>query len=349
MTRETQTPRSPRERLVLVVGGAGYVGSVLVRTLLGRGYRVRVLDLLLYGHGSSVADLLDVPGFQFQFGDLRDAAAVERALEGATDVVMLASLVGDPICRKYPELAREVNEHGTLRLFESLQGRSVDRFVFTSTCSNYGLMDQGTEATEESALNPQSLYAETKVAVENHVRSRAALVDFAPTILRLSTAYGFSSRMRFDLTMAEFTRELALGRELLVYDEDTWRPYCHTADIARAIVTVLEAESGLVRGEVFNVGASEANYTKRMIVDLVLKRVPSGVVAYRSGGRDTRNYRVSFRKIESSLGFSIDHSAEGFVMRLVAAVRDGLFPDVESRKDFFGNHTIQLAEAEAGR
>lgn len=349
MTRERQMPRVAQERLVLVVGGAGYVGSVLVRMLLRRGYRVRVLDLLLYGHGASMADILDEPGFEFHLGDLRDAEAVERSLEGVTDVVLLASLVGDPICRKYPELAREVNEHGTLRLFESLQGRSVDRFVFTSTCSNYGLMDQGSEATEESALNPQSLYAETKVAVEEHVRSRAALVDFVPTILRLSTAYGFSPRMRFDLTLAEFTRDLALGRELVVYDEDTWRPYCHTKDISKAVVTVLEAEAGLVRGEVFNVGSTASNLTKRMIVELVLARLAAGKVTYRRGGRDTRNYRVSFRKIESALGFSIDHSAEVFVANLVAAVRGGLFSEVESRKDFFGNYTIHVADAGAAR
>jgi nucleoside-diphosphate-sugar epimerase len=345
MNGKAATPRPPEERLVLVVGGAGYLGTVLTDVLLRRGYRVRVLDSLLYGHGASLAADIGRPGFSFVRGDLRHAPAVASALDGVTDVALLASLVGDPICRKYPDLARSVNQEATIRLFEELDGRSLGRFVFTSTCSNYGLMPGDAEATEESELHPQSLYAETKVAVERHIASRAAQVDFVPTILRLSTAYGFSPRMRFDLTIAEFTRELALGRELLVYDESTWRPYCHTRDIARAVAAVLQAEASLVDGEIFNVGSSTSNFTKKMVVELAQARTGRGSVAYKSGGRDTRNYRVSFRKIQSVLGFTTEHTVEGFVSELISAIDGGMFADVDARREFFGNYEIRGAEA----
>src|SRR5688500_2832812 len=137
-------------RHVLVVGGAGYVGNALVRRLLGAGYRVRVLDRLLFEHGTALAGLLDDESFSFQRGDLRDQAQLDRALEGITDVVLLAALVGDPICKKYPDLARGVNDEGSKQMFERLLGLGIDRFVFTSTCSNYGLRESDEPATEDS-------------------------------------------------------------------------------------------------------------------------------------------------------------------------------------------------------
>ena len=254
---------------MLVVGGAGYVGNALVRRLLGAGYRVRVLDGLLFDHGTALAGLLDDEAFSFQRGDLRDEGDLDRALEGITDVVLLAALVGDPICKKYPDLARGVNDEGSKQMFDRLLGSGIDRFVFTSTCSNYGLRESEEPATEESDLAPLSLYAETKVEFEQFVLSREADWDLCPTLLRIATAYGLSQRMRFDLTISEFTRTLAIGEELVVYDADTWRPYCHVADISRAIITVLEAPAEPSRGEVFNVGHSDENYTKRMVVDAV--------------------------------------------------------------------------------
>ena len=227
--------RETEHHHVLVVGGAGYVGNVLVRLLLAEGYRVRVLDALLFDHGDAIAPVFDHPRFSFLRGDIRDAGAVEQALEGVTDVVHLASLVGDPISRKYPELAREVGEDASFRLLEQLAGRGIGRFVFTSTCSNYGLRESSEPATEESELAPLSIYAETKVAFERFLLEQRDQWDFSPTVLRIATAYGLSARMRFDLTISEFARTLATGAELVVYDADTWRPYCHVADISKAI------------------------------------------------------------------------------------------------------------------
>jgi nucleoside-diphosphate-sugar epimerase len=288
-----------------------------------------------------MAGIFEDPRFDFVHGDLRDAATLDRALDGITDVVLLASLVGDPISRKYPELARDVGEAGSMRLFDGLAGRGIDRFVFTSTCSNYGLRESSEPATEESELAPLSIYAETKVAFERHVLERRDRWECCPTLLRIATAYGLSPRMRFDLTISEFTRTLATGEELVVYDADTWRPYCHVADISKAIMTVIESPDESVRGEVFNVGHSDENYTKRMVVDAVQEHLGgAGVVKFIEGGADARNYRVSFDKITERLGFEAEHRVPQSVGRLIAAIEAGAFSDVEARPTFYGNHMV---------
>lgn len=324
-----------------MVGGAGYVGNVLVRRLLRDDYRVRVLDRLIFDHGSAISGIFEQPGFEFVNGDLRDSETLDGALEGVTDVVLLAALVGDPISRKYPELARDVGEAGSMRLFDALSGRGIDRFVFTSTCSNYGLRESSDPATEESDLAPLSIYAETKVAFEEYVLERRENWDVCPTLLRIATAYGLSQRMRFDLTISEFTRTLAMGNELTVYDADTWRPYCHVEDISQAIITALESPEEKVRGEVFNVGHSDENYTKRMVVEAVQGHLGgSGAVKYVEGGTDPRNYRVSFEKIERELGFEATHRVPDTAGKLIAAIEAGAFNDVDSRPSFYGNHLI---------
>ncbi|MCX6835106.1 MAG: SDR family oxidoreductase, partial [candidate division Zixibacteria bacterium] len=192
-------------------------------------------------------------------------------------------------------------------------------------------------ATEESELNPQSLYPETKVRVERRLLQSPEDFSFSVTVLRAATAYGFSPRMRFDLTINEFTRELALGHELLVYDADTWRPYCHVEDICAAIRLVLEAESAQVDGQVFNVGVDAENHTKRMIADLLCAMLPGARVEFQTGSVDPRNYRVTFGKIATQLGFLAGHTVTRFAPELIAAVHAGQFSDVEANLNFHIN------------
>jgi nucleoside-diphosphate-sugar epimerase len=328
------------DRTVLVVGGAGYVGSVLVPRLLATGARVRVLDQLIYDNGFALAPLLDEPRLQFQRGDLRDRDALAQAAQGATDVVLLASLVGDPICKAYPELARSVNSDGAKGIIDRLDELGVGRFVFTSTCSNYGIHTSAELATESSELNPQSLYARTKIEVEEYLLARAVELACAGTVLRIATAYGLSPRMRFDLTVSQFAWELASGQPLQVYDADTWRPYCHIRDISTAIVSVLGAPEGDVRGEVFNVGDTGQQFTKRMVVDEVRKHLGSVAVSYGEGDTDPRNYRVSFEKIAERLGFRCEHTVQDYLARLTPAVQAGIYPDVAGNPRF-GNYEVR--------
>jgi len=325
---------------VLVIGGAGYVGSVLTRKLLSKGYAVRVLDKLIYGNGSSVNNLVEEKLFSFIYGDFGNEEVLERALENVTDVVLLAALVGDPICKKYPEQARKVNIEYPIKLIEKINGRRMSKFIFTSTCSNYGLRKDDTPATEESELNPQSLYAETKIATEKYILENLNRFDFSPTILRLSTAFGVSGRMRFDLTISEFTKELAMGKDLIVYDENTWRPYCNVKDISDAIIRVLESPEQKVFGQVFNVGSNNNNYTKKMILDLIQKHVSQARIEYKKGGFDPRNYRVSFDKLKKVLDFEPGVAAEESIVQIAKAIENNLFSDVEERKNLYGNYEI---------
>ena len=202
---------------ILVTGGAGYIGSVLTRQLLEKGYHVRVMDRLMYG-GEPIIDMFNYPNFEFVKGDVRNRADVERAVEGMDAIAHLAAIVGDPACAQDPELSRTTNFEGSKLLYDVANEKGVQRFVFASTCSNYGKMDDpGAYVNEDSKLAPVSLYAETKVATEQYLLNQPKTNNCKPTCLRFSTVYGLSLRPRFDLTVNEFTKELALDRELVVF------------------------------------------------------------------------------------------------------------------------------------
>jgi nucleoside-diphosphate-sugar epimerase len=345
-------PSTAGERPALIVGGAGYIGSVLARRMLADGRRVRVLDSLLYDNGAAVAELAEDPLFEFVRGDVRSPEDVRGALEGIEDVVILAALVGDPVCKAHPEMAEQVNLGGARNVLDAAADAGASRLVFASTCSNYGLRTDE-PAREEDDLHPLSLYAETKVQMEGEVLERRGSAPYVPTVLRVATAFGISPRMRFDLTISEFTRELALGNELEVYDADTWRPYCHISDTSRAIETVLAAEADAVGGEVFNVGGEQGNYTKRMVVEAALEAMDGrGSVTFTEGGVDARNYRVSFEKIRDRLGFEPEHTVPDSIEHLVRAVRAGMFDDLERRPLSYLNYELRepagVGEGEGG-
>ena len=333
-----------RERHVLVIGGAGYIGSVLIRKLLMKGYKVRVLDNLIYNNGASISDLETNKDFSFINGDFGNKQDLNKSLTDITDVVLLAALVGDPICKKYPEITKKTNLEYPKNLINVLKGKHINKFVFTSTCSNYGLMKNDLPANEKSELNPKSLYAETKVEFEKYILSELKEIDYCPSILRLSTAFGISNRMRFDLTISEFTKELALGNDLLVYDENTWRPYCHVADISNAIIKIIETPKDKVFGQVFNVGGENGNFTKKMVVELIQKHIDNTLVDYKEGGFDPRNYRVDFEKIKTTLDFEPSFTVEASIQRLINSINKNLYSDVELRKDFYGNYCINEQE-----
>jgi nucleoside-diphosphate-sugar epimerase len=311
----------------LVTGGAGYVGSILVDELLRRGRPVRVLDALIHGSVPSLLGAWTHEDFEFVHGDVRDAEARRQALAGVADVVHLAAIVGDPACSRQPDTAREVNLDGTKALLADAQEAGARRFLFASTCSNYGKMaDPDVLATEEFELSPVSLYAETKVAAELEVlaHSRNGL---EATCLRFATVYGASPRMRFDLTVNEFARDVSLGTELVVFGEQFWRPYVHVRDAARAICATLEAPAESTDGEVFNVGDTAENYRKLDIVELLRERVPDAPISFVHKDEDPRDYRVSFAKVQERLGFEVKRSVADGVDEVMGLLRAGLVAD----------------------
>lgn len=313
---------------VLISGGAGYIGSIASELLLCAGHSVRVLDSLLHG-GSPLLGLFR-PGFSFAKGDVRDEAVVEQALDGIDAVVHLAAIVGDPACARQPELAWQVNYDAAIQMYRLAQEKGVRQIVFASTCSNYGKMaDPASYVNEDSTLAPVSLYAESKVAIEKALLTKG---DAGPavTVLRFATIFGLSPRMRFDLTVNEFTMELMTKRKLVVYGEQFWRPYVHVRDAAHAIKLVLDEEGGKVAGRVFNVGDTSQNYQKKGIVELVRSQI-SGDVEIQSVHKqeDPRDYRVSFERINQDLGFRITTTVEQGITEILGALSQGIFPNCD--------------------
>jgi len=315
---------------VLVTGGAGYIGSDLVRRLLAKGYRVRVIDTIKYG-GESLVELFQEPNFELVRGDLRDPDVVEASLQEIDAVVHLAAIVGDPACARDPQLARAVNYDASLQLYDQAAKAGVERFVFASTCSNYGRMaDPDGLVDETSPLNPLSVYAETKVGVEQYLLARSRTTACKPTCLRFSTAYGCSPRLRLDLTVNEFTKEVALGRKLQVFGTQFWRPYCHVRDLSRAIIAVLEADESAVAFEVFNVGDTRENYRKQMIVDEICRQLPDARIEYVEKDENPRDYRVNADKIKRVLGFELDRKVPDGIREIRRIIQSGVLHDPDS-------------------
>lgn len=321
---------------VLITGGAGYVGSVLARLLLRQGCEVRVLDCLLYG-GQSLLGLYPEEKFSFVRGDIRSKDLVKEALAGSEAIVHLAAIVGDPACSRQPQLAREVNLEASLQLFEMAQSCGVQRFVFASTCSNYGRSrDPSAYLTEESELRPVSLYAETKVAVEKTLLSAPFHSGdaVAATVLRFATIFGLSPRMRFDLTVNEFTMELMRQKSLQVFGAQFWRPYLHVRDAARAIALVLGTARDRIAGKVFNVGDSTQNYPKGELVKLICAALedPTVEIRYVHKEEDPRDYRVSFEKIKNELGFQITRTVQEGVREIIEVISQGVITDFDNTR-----------------
>ena len=246
----------------------------------------------------------------------------------------MAAIVGEPACNRDPELTKAVNFAASINLVNAARAAGVARFVFASTCSNYGKMpDASGYVDETSPLQPLSVYAETKVAVEKHLLESPPAGSFIPTVLRLSTVYGLSFRPRFDLTVNEFAAEAAVNRKLVVFGEQFWRPYVHVRDVSRAVTAVLGAPVEAVQNAVFNVGGTNENYTKKMLVDLILERLPGTHVEFVKRGTDPRDYRVSFSKIGEQLGFRPSLTVPRGLDEVITAIRTGVIADF-TRKEY---------------
>jgi nucleoside-diphosphate-sugar epimerase len=320
---------------ILVTGGAGYIGSILIRKLLNAGYQITCLDNLRYG-GRSLIDAWDHPDFTFKKVDITDWPAVDAVLaESKFDaVVHLAAIVGDPACKLEPDLAIRTNREASIHLLEKSIENKISRFIFASTCSNYGKMkDSESYVDETSTLAPISLYAQLKVEFEDLILNRIEKQDdFSPTALRFATVFGMSPRMRFDLTVNEFTKEVALDRELVVYGEQFWRPYCHVSDFSRAIMAVLHARREKVAYNVFNVGDTSQNYTKKMIVEQLQKLVPEARVRYVKKDEDPRDYRVKFDKIQRELDFRISKTVPQGIQDILTAIQNGVIENPDEQR-----------------
>lgn len=305
---------------ILVVGGAGYIGTHLIEQLLKKNYKVRLLDKFLYGQ-EPISHLLKNKNLEVVNGDISDLYSLTFAMNNVQTVVHLAGIVGDPACALDDKLTRHLNIVSTRMLKESVKAFKIPKFIFASSCSVYGSSES--IVNEESKTNPVSLYAETKIDSEEELLN-TQLDYFHPTMLRFSTVFGHSSRMRFDLIANLFTAQAYHNGVLTVTGSHQWRPFIHVSDVANAVVKVIEADVDVVSRQIFNVGDDRLNLTIGDLAKLVAnvvkkdKRGRPVKVLISDDAKDRRNYHVSFAKIRSILGYKAEMSIKDGVKEMHA-------------------------------
>jgi nucleoside-diphosphate-sugar epimerase len=314
--RQSETSEPPKIKRALVIGGAGYIGSALLPRLLEQGYSVRILDLLIYGE-EPIRAWLDDPRLEVVQADFRQIDQVVSAMQDVDAVIHLGAIVGDPACALDEKLTTEINLMATRMIAEVAKGYGVRYFIFASTCSVYGASEQALD--ENSALKPVSIYARSKAASEK-VLLKMTNETFAPVILRFSTVYGLSGRYRFDLVVNLLTAKALIDGEITIFGGNQWRSFVHVDDAARSIMHVLSAPLDAVRGQIFNVGSDEQNYTISQIGAMIHSYVPEARIINKGDEVDLCNYRVAFSRIRKTLGFHAQWTVEQGIEQVINAI-----------------------------
>ena len=304
---------------VLVIGGAGYIGSSLVSQLLERGYKVRILDILLFGT-DPIKKHLDNPNLEIIKGDFRKIDDLCLAVENCFCVVHLGGIVGDPACSVDEKLTIEINLTATKTIGQIAKSAGVQKFIFASSCSVYGAQD--TLLDESSETKPLSLYANTKIASER-ILDKLSDDNFTPIFLRFGTVYGFSGRTRFDLVVNLLTANALRKKTMTVFGKDQIRPFVHVNDAAYSVICAIKSKlSNSSSSHVFNVGSNAQNSSLHKLAKLIQVNLPDSEIIIEKEGHDARNYNVSFNKIESGLGFTAKWTLDEGIKQVINKMRD---------------------------
>ena len=308
---------------ILLIGGAGYIGSALIPKLLEKNYFVRVLDSFIYGK-EPISAYIGHPNLELFQADFRQVDAVVRAMKDMDAVIHLGAIVGDPACALDEDLTVEVNVVATRTIAEVAKAVGISKFIFASTCSVYGASDLVLD--ERSSLNPVSLYARSKIASEKVLVS---LKDsrFRPVILRFGTIYGLSGRTRFDLVVNLLAAKAVTEGKITVFGTDQWRPFLHVDDAARSVLLALEAKPELLTPTIFNVGSDEQNYTLGEVGRIVKEMVPSAELICNDVNVDRRNYRVNCDRIRKHLGFKPKWKLRDGIQQVLDSLESGRVRD----------------------
>jgi len=309
---------------VLVTGGAGYIGSVLVDSLINRKYNVTVVDNLMYKQ-TSLTQYCHLPNFKFIKGDVRDWKLMEPLVKEADIIIPLACIVGMPACKKYPELTQDTNQTAIEWLARNT--RDDQKIIFPTTNSGYGIGQDGIHCTEETPLKPISLYGVTKVKAEEALLQRGNAVTF-----RLATVFGMSSRMRLDLLVNDFAYKAFKDKYIVLFESHFKRNFIHIRDVIKAFLFAIDRFDQM-KGKAYNVGLSTANISKKELCEIIKKFVPDFYIAESEINEDPdkRNYIVSNAKLES-LGWMPSFSLEDGIEELLKA-----YPIIDASNNNFTN------------
>ena len=279
---------------ILITGGAGYLGSVITGKLLNAGYEVTVLDKLVFNQVSLLSHTPN-PKFKFIHGDVRNEELLEKLCLEADVIIPLAAIVGFPACDAEPDLAKQINFQQIFNIVKFTKNKGK-KILYPNTNSGYGIGVGQTMCTEESSLNPISIYGSTKVAAENYLRSSTDAIIF-----RLATVFGVSPRMRTDLLVNDFTYKAITDKYIVVFEKAFKRNFIHIQDVANVFLFMLE-NYDKYKGEVFNVGLSDANLSKQELLEKIQSHVKNFAVSYNDyyEDPDKRDYIVSNEKLEST-------------------------------------------------
>ncbi len=327
-------------RSIILIGGEGYIGTVVRNFFLKKKFKVNSIDNVIYKQSLKIdKSNKNFKFIKYDFANKKIFNFLDKL--DHENLIVLGSIVGDPITKKYPDITKKINLEATERLLKYALKKGFRKIIFVSTCSNYGIFDKNSLAKENSRLNPKSLYAKTKVKIEKKLLKIVKKGNSEITILRFATAFGLSDRMRFDLTINQFVREIYLNKKIEVYDPYTWRPYCHVKDFANIIFQIVSKENvKRSRCEIFNAGSSKNNFNKMMLINKIKKYIKNFKIVLQNDSADQRDYKVNFSKIKKVYGFKKITSIDEGIKEILKELKKGKFKKLSNYKDRLGNYRI---------
>ena len=322
------------EKKVLIIGGAGYIGSVLTRYLLKKKFKVRVFDSLLYGD-QSIRNLTRRKDFDFILGDTRNIGLLNQAMENVFAVIHLGEIVGDPACSLDEEYTFSVNFNGTRNVLNASVEKGVSKFIYASSCSVYGF--GRSLFTEKSKLNPISFYAKTKVECEKEILRYKNSISVS--IMRLATVFGLSYRPRFDLVFNLLCAQAFYEKQINLFGGNQWRPFIHVKDVAVGIERLLRSSHKRIGGQIFNLGSSKLNIQLSALGTLIAGHLNGVNILKSIKKQDNRSYNVDFSKVSNDLNFSTSINFESGIKEILQYFKKNRI-DRDSLK--YLNNTIAL-------
>ena len=323
-------------KTILVTGGAGYVGAVLVPKLLNAGYKVKVLDLYIYGE-DVFSDLGENTNLMQIKGDIRDKEVLEKSITGCDAVIHLACISNDPSYELDPALGKSINYDAFLKVVDISRASGVKRFIYASSSSVYGIKNEP-EVTEDLPLEPLTDYSKYKVLCEKYLE-KAATDEFVVTTIRPSTVCGYSPRQRLDLTVNILTNHAINKGKITVFGGEQKRPNLHIQDMTYLYLFILDQSADKIQKKIYNVGYE--NYKVKEIAEMVKDTLGGGIKIETTPTDDIRSYHVSSKKITEELGFRAKHNIQEAIMELKTAFQEGRIPNPMEDIRYYNIRTMQ--------